>query len=495
MRASRTTKAAILAGGQAATALVSLGIAAVLARVFDKSDYATYRQTLLAYNMAAPLLSLGLPTAIFYFMPGEQNRARGILLENLTLLGLAGLLFALFLLSGGNVLLANHFNNPALEKTLFYFAFYPVLALPASATTACLMARDKVTWVALYTIGARLATLVVVLGAVWLLSPTPEIAILATTAAAVLTLGFGLGVMFGSVRATQGSIGWGGFKAQLAYSIPMGLGGMIATMHRSVDKLLVSLFTEPENFAVYVNGAMEIPFIGIIAGSATAVLLPEMRQLLKANEREQALQIWKRAGIKAGVFIVPMMGILFATAPDVMAIIYGEAYRESHQVFRVYLLLLPIRIVIFGAVFQAAGRTDLLLKRAIIALVANVLLSVIFARLFGYVYIATATVAAIYFAVLPYCLWKVSEIFQTRVKRVFPWGQVLKLLLLTGIALLIALVVTFFCPWDVAIVRASLVGVVYALVMGVGLPRAGFLRFDLSRGVALPKRVVWTLRV
>jgi hypothetical protein len=71
----------------------------------------------------------------------------------------------------------------------------------------------------------------------------------------------------------------------------------------------------------------------------------------------------------------------------------------------------------------------------------------------------------------------------------------LKLLLLTGIALLIALVVTFFCPWDVAIVRASLVGVVYALVMGVGLPRAGFLRFDLSRGVALPKRVVWTLRV
>ena len=189
-----------------------------------------------------------------------------------------------------------------------------------------------------------------------------------------------------------------------------------------------------------------------------------------------------------------MMGILLVTAPDVMAILYGEAYRESHKVFRIYLLLLPIRIVIFGAVFQAAGRTDLLLKRAIIALVANVVLSVIFARLFGYVYIATATVAAIYFAVLPYSLWKVSEIFQTRVTRVFPWGLVMKLLLLTGIGLLIALVVNFLCPWDIAIVRACLVGVVYAIVMGIGLPRAGFLRFDFSRGVALRQRVVWTLR-
>jgi peptidoglycan biosynthesis protein MviN/MurJ (putative lipid II flippase) len=123
-----------------------------------------------------------------------------------------------------------------------------------------------------------------------------------------------------------------------------------------------------------------------------------------------------------------------------------------------------------------------------------VLLSVIFARLFGYVYIATATVAVIYFAVLPYSLWKVSEIFQTSVKRTFPWRVVLKLLLLTGIALLIALVVNSFCPWDVAIVRASLVGVVYAIVMVIGLPRTGSLRFDFSGGVALRQRVVWTLR-
>ena len=60
---SRTFKALIFASSNAATAVVTLVIAAVLSRVFDKVDYATYRQTLLVYQFSGPLLALGLPAA------------------------------------------------------------------------------------------------------------------------------------------------------------------------------------------------------------------------------------------------------------------------------------------------------------------------------------------------------------------------------------------------------------------------------------------------
>ena len=49
----------ILASGQGLTTLVGLLSAAVLARLFSKHDYATYRQTLLAYTFAAPFVMLG----------------------------------------------------------------------------------------------------------------------------------------------------------------------------------------------------------------------------------------------------------------------------------------------------------------------------------------------------------------------------------------------------------------------------------------------------
>ena len=146
----------ILSSGSALSALVGLLSVAVLARIFSKPDYATYRQTLLAYSFAAPFVTLGLSQALFYFLPSEKERTRGLLVENLVLLGGSGLILTLFLLAGGNHLLAHRFNNPKLSGLLLLFAPYPLLMIPASALNACLMARDRSKQVAVFSIVSRL---------------------------------------------------------------------------------------------------------------------------------------------------------------------------------------------------------------------------------------------------------------------------------------------------------------------------------------------------
>jgi len=78
------------------------------------------------------LLALGLPQAIYYFLPGENERPRAVLVENLLLLSFMGGLFSLFLL-GGNRFLAWRFNNPDIAKTLRILVPYPLFMLPASA--------------------------------------------------------------------------------------------------------------------------------------------------------------------------------------------------------------------------------------------------------------------------------------------------------------------------------------------------------------------------
>ena len=493
MAKSRTWKAVILASGQAATALVGLILAAIFSRAFDKPDYATYQQTLLVYKVIAPLLALGLPSALYYFIPGTEDRARGILAENLLLLSLTGLIFSIFLFAGGNVLLAQRFSNPDLEKTLLLFAVYPLVMLPASATTACLMARDKVSWVALFTISTRLAKLVVVLAAVWLVSPTPQAAVGGTVVGGVLILVTGVFLMARSVRGLGGKIEIPGIKAQLAYSIPMGIGVMIGTFHRALDKIIVSLFTVPENFAVYVNGAMEVPFIAVITGSATAVLLPELRLMLKEERKAEALRLWQRAGIKTGVLIIPLVGIFVAAAPDLMAILYSEKYRESHVFFRIYALLLPIRIVIFGAIFQAAGRTNVILKRSVIAMVANLALSVLFATLWGYKMVAVATVVAIYAVAVPYSLWMVGKTLQVKMGEVFPWVQVVRILIPVVLGGMATWAVGKWFPVDLVLLRLGVMLAAYGLIMAILLPRIGLFRVDTGKGVHWKKRIMWTL--
>lgn len=94
MPQSRTFNAAILGSGRFLVTLTGLVSVAVLSRIFTKTDYAAYRQTLLAYKFVEPLLKLGLPLALFYFLPRNRDRGRSALTGNLVLLFSMGWFFA-----------------------------------------------------------------------------------------------------------------------------------------------------------------------------------------------------------------------------------------------------------------------------------------------------------------------------------------------------------------------------------------------------------------
>ena len=72
----------------------------VFSRALTVADYGTYLQTFLAYDFAVPILTLGLPSALYYFLPGAKERKKGLVLDNMVLMILAWLIFSLFLLMG-----------------------------------------------------------------------------------------------------------------------------------------------------------------------------------------------------------------------------------------------------------------------------------------------------------------------------------------------------------------------------------------------------------
>ena len=78
---SRTSKVLALSLGNTLTVLVGIVSGMVAARVLTKHDYATMRQTMLAYQFVAPLLTLALPMALYYFLPGSGERKRGCFLS------------------------------------------------------------------------------------------------------------------------------------------------------------------------------------------------------------------------------------------------------------------------------------------------------------------------------------------------------------------------------------------------------------------------------
>jgi O-antigen/teichoic acid export membrane protein len=416
---SRTARVLALSTGQGLGALVALVALAVLARVLSVRDYATYRQTFLAYQFAAPLLSLGLPAALYYFLPGADKRPRGVLFDNLAALTVMGCVFAVFLLAGGNRLLAWRFQNPDLAEPLQWMAAYALFALPAGAISACLTVQNRVVQLSVFHVVSRTLTLAAIVVVV-LLWPSPFTAVKANVACEGLVLAFALWMMIRSVPRGAARVSLQGMYAMARYAAPLGLASMFGTLTIQLDKMIVASLCRPEDFAVYANGAVEIPLLGIITGSIATVILVEMRAAVAKGDYEEALRLFRLAAAKSACILLPTMCFLFVFAEDVVTVLFSSKYAQSVLPFRLYLLILPVRTAFYGPALMALGQTSTVLVRSVLDLCVNLVLCVFLVRQWGAIGAAVATVSMFYLWCIPANLFCVAKGYRTHFLRPLP---------------------------------------------------------------------------
>ncbi len=473
MVASRSAKVLILSSGQALTTLVGIASAAVLARLFSQHDYASYRQTLLAYTFAVPFVTLGFDRALYFFLPNEENHSRRILVENLLCLLAGGVLLSLFLLFGGNRLLATRFNNPELISLLLLLVPYPLL-LPATSVPACLMARNRTEHLAGFNVGSRLLMFLVIV-VPCLTWPHPSTAIIGTVLGATVTTTAALTLMFrvcntGNLRPT-----WSGIRQQFLFSVPLGLASLIGTVSQSLDQLMVAAFCPTDAFAVYVNGAMEIPLIGMITGSVTSVVMVDYACYYRQGRTAEIVALIHRAMEKCAMVLLPAMIFLFCLAPELMRLMFGKPYEASSIPFRIYLLMLPIRTLTFGAVLQATGHSRNVLIQSILGLFVGACFDYVGIRLFGPVGAAIGSVVTIYLVSVPYLSSVLGSALKTSTSRLFPWltlGKIFLASLLPG--LVTAGLLSLFVLPDV--IRLLIAAAVYGSGVFMGFTIIGELK-------------------
>ncbi len=401
----------------------------VAARVLSKHDYATMRQTMLAYSFIAPLLMLGLPDALYYFLPRAEGRKRGVIIDNLFLLLILALLFSIFLAAGGYKLLASRFNNPDLSTTLKWMIPYPLYVMPAGILGAVLLTQNRTYLLAKYNVlSAGLLTALTIAGV--LITKSYSGPLLAQIYFPVLLLPVVLWLVFKNV---PGSFSWPGRKSMkdmLKYAVPLGLAGMIGRIMLETNKIIVSAMCTPEEFANYVNGVIEIPLIGIITGSISAVILVDMTAYVQKGNMTMALELFKKAAVKSAVILFPVMIFLLIAGKSFIVTLYSEKYLESVIPFYIYLFVLPVRIVIYGSALMALGQSRVILFRSILDLTINVILSILLVHLMGYLGAAVATILTLYIWTVPFNLYKIAKGFNVSMLMALPFKPLFRIIII-----------------------------------------------------------------
>ncbi|MFH1679634.1 MAG: oligosaccharide flippase family protein [Candidatus Eisenbacteria bacterium] len=430
MSGSLTRKVGVIGASRlVASSVTALLVSMYLSRAFDRATYGTFQQTWFFTQMAVEIALLGFPIGILYIVPRlTEPERRGLLVRVVLLLAGVGAALAA-LLYGGAPFVSRLFGNPELGKTLRIFSLYALFVVPGIPMDAFLIAQNRHRLLGLLTVAHSVLLVAAVL--------LPARAGLALSGILWALVGYGairaglvLAGAASTVRGVPAVHREGLLRRFVLYSLPVALNDLLRVVAKWLDKNIVSAYFSPEVFAVYANGAVEIPFVGVLAGSIASVVIPEFSRLSDEGRREDLLALWHRAILKAGAILIPLFAFLMVLAVPFLVFLFSEKYRASAGPFRIYLLLLPLRSATYTPILLALGRSRLVALGALADVAANLVLSILLIPRFSYLGPAVATVVTTH-AQVAFYLVCTARILSVSWRRVFPWKGVARLLLLS----------------------------------------------------------------
>ncbi len=450
-------QAGLLSAADISRLAIKALIGFILARLFSQADYGTYKQIYLVYTTFSALLLLGLPQSILYFLPKIQDEYKRsqFIRQCMIVFSVLGIMFSLGLFSFRH-LISVLFHNPVLEVLLVLYCLYPIFAFVSFFYNCTMLAVQKPRSVAIFTIFSIIVEAACVLGVAYF-TRSLYYTTIGILAAALIQYLYAM-ISLRSYSIKDFHFDFDLLREQLHFSLPIGLAAIVSLVAIQIDKIVISSYYSPEIFAVFSVGAMEVPLIGTILNAVNSVLMPELSKLNIIHDRDRIEDIFRSSVRNNSMMIFPMFVFFFIFAKDFLIILYSERYVHAAVFFRIYLMIMPLRIAIYNTLIQIGAKTKFIFYSSVIAFVLNLVLNLVLVHFVGQVGPAWSTVIVIYLNIFLYiCVFKYSLHF--RLRRLFPIPDILKTAMtaiITGVSVLPVLLL----HWN-SWFRFMLAGVLY----------------------------------
>jgi O-antigen/teichoic acid export membrane protein len=472
------TSAGVVLAGMALGQLGRIGVFAILSRALAKGVYGQFQQAWLVGSAVCIILAMGLPQSMQYFIPRIRAPAlrRRAFVQSLLLIQASGILAAvlLYVLARPVSLLVS--GNEALAGVLR--SYWPVaLFLAFWMRVDCVFNSVGRAGAAGVSHGVYGALLVATLGG----------AAIFTGRLGHLFMAQGLAMLVAMLAAA--AVGWRGLgrqsapddppapqppptgerplavRRQLAYALPLMGTFLVATITRLVDKLLVSNRYPAAEFAVYANGAIQIPIGTILIAAAYSVLLPRLAREFGDGNVERVIELNRSAIRSIAAIVFPSAVFLAVFSTNLVVVVFGRRYADSGWILMVYSLGMLALLYSPFTVVNATGRTGVNLWLSLAAMAINVAFSWTGLVLLGMIGAAIGSAAYMLVSQLLFA-WVVGRLVGSGVGRLIPWGHLGRTMLACAAAAVAAAgaLLLPLPPLGRTAVGAGLFAAAYALV-------------------------------
>ncbi len=408
--------------GKTYKSITALLFVMVISRVFSEREYGTYRQVMLIANTVNMILLLGINETISYHYRLLDITKRNQLITGMILFKLLTAIPVILGLLIFRQSVADGMNNAAIDREIYLVVLLTAVFIVASiidnyylgAGRAVLLSKMQVGF---YTIHYALAIIIT------LVTGDNFLVILEITLFELIKTIILFAVIF-KKEHYHFDFDYSYMKSLVAFAIPIGISLIVITINQNVDQLMVNFFFGPAQYAVYNNGAMNIPIVQLLTVSVGAVVLPKLSKLTEEVSFEEGLKVWRTAATNTALVLISFMFMFMLFARGYVTFIFSDKYIESVPIMRVYLLRMTITFAIYSSLLLVLNKKRAIAWIAFFGLLVNIVLNYILMRTMGMVGAAVSTVIVQFLVnilevryVLKYSDVKLGDIFEF--KRLF----------------------------------------------------------------------------
>ncbi len=402
----------------------------ILTRLLSRSEYGNYEQVWLVYNSILPLVGVALSSSIYFHSPREDRRAvYSSAVAAATIVGVAAGIVLAFLAP----VIAHWFGADALTGYIRIFSLYAVFSAPSLMFESIFVNERKVGFLLWGNVVLALLFAASILAAA-LFYHSLTIVFASIAVIGGLKSSFLIYFLVRSRNLSSAKF-LPLMKAQAIYALPILVSGIAGTISKQVDRYLVSFLFTPDKFAIYAIGAKELPMISVITGSASAVLFPVFSELSSREARGKFMEIWKNSISKTGFFLLPLMVFLLFAAGDFMNFFFGPKYLPSAAIFRIFLLVLPLRLAFYSQALFSFGKQKFYMYTSIAEMFVSAAASFFLLRIYGLEGAAIGKVAVTYLQVM-ILVAVLAVLLRANVVQMFPWMKLFRIVAISLVALL-----------------------------------------------------------
>ena len=411
----------------------------VLSRFFDKGDYGTYKQVMYVYSTLITALTLGLPKAFSYYLPRvDTSQARSLIKKITNIFFVLGAVFSTFLFVCADPI-ADFMNNQDLKDAIRVFSPVPLMMLPTMGLEGILSTFRKNKFMTLYTVVTRLFMLVCVTTPIIFFNGGYIEAIWGFVISSFISFAFALYLKYMPVRNS------GNEKCEITYnqifkfSLPLLYASLWGILIASADQFFISRYFGNEVFAEFSNGAIELPFVGMIIGACATVLSPIFSRLSseQVDPRKEIFPLWKSVFEKSAKLIYPLVIYCIIFADVIMIVLYGEQYENSATYFRIKSIVDFFKVIVYAPLIINIGKVkyyaNVHMYGAIILVALEYLCVITISNPYAIVVISVICQLGRIFCMLIF----VSKFFRIKLYQLFPINLIIKILIPSVIILLI----------------------------------------------------------